>query len=197
MPKWMRYALVVVALGSCTVIGARVYLELNAPQPALATGQVSNTPAALPDFTLNDLYGEPRAISEWAGEPLLINFWATWCAPCRREIPLLQALHNAGDLQVVGVAIDRQSDVEVFVAEFGVAYPNLVGQEDAMRVSDLFGLNGLGLPFSVLAAADGALLTVHIGEIDAGQLAEMVSVSRAYAAGSTDLAGARERLSEL
>jgi len=197
MPKWIRNALVFCALTSCAVIGARFYLELSRQQPTVATGQVSSTPERLPDFTLNDVYGEPRAISEWSGEPLLINFWATWCAPCRREIPLLQALHTSNALQVVGVAIDRQADVETFIAEFGVAYPNLVGQEDAMQVSDLFGLNGLGLPFSVLAGADGALLTVHIGELDAAQLDAMVRTSRDYAAGRTDLAAARERLSAL
>ncbi|MEE4185345.1 MAG: TlpA disulfide reductase family protein [Gammaproteobacteria bacterium] len=197
MPKWIRIALLACVLVSCTVIGARFYLELSRPPPAVATGQVSGTPEQLPDFTLNDVYGEPRAISEWSGEPLLLNFWATWCAPCRREIPLLQALHTSGELRVVGVAIDRQADVETFIAEFGVAYPNLVGQEDAMRVSDLFGLNGLGLPFSVLAGGDGAVLTVHIGELDAGQLEELVRTSRDYTAGRTDLAGARQRLSAL
>jgi len=197
MPRGLRYALIACALISCAVIGARVYLELRPASPGIATGPISSAPQRLPDFTLGDLDGRPRAISEWSGEPLLINFWATWCAPCRREIPLLQALHSSGDMQVVGVAIDRLSDVGTFVAEFGVSYPNLVGQEDALEVSDLFGLSGLGLPFSVLAAADGALLTVHVGEIDADELATLLRVSRDYEAGRSTLADARDRLGAL
>lgn len=200
MASWLRNSLIGIALISCAIIGARVYLELNQPDVLTLGGPVEAAPLDLPEFGLNDLYGTPRTISEWDGQPLLINFWATWCAPCRREIPLLQTLHTeqpVTGIQVLGVAIDRQSDVEAFVGEFGVAYPNLVGQEDAMAVSGLFGLEGLGLPFTVLSATDRKILTVHIGEIQAAEVAEFVRVTKAYDAGALSLSAARAELARL
>ena len=65
---------------------------------------------ALPALTLKDLKGQPRALAEWSGRTLLINFWATWCAPCRKEMPLLEQFQAGEDparMQVIGIAIDR------------------------------------------------------------------------------------------
>ncbi len=186
------------------IIGLRVYLEINSPpqidQSLPPTGQYQSAPDELPAFSLNDLEEQSRNISEWSDQPLLINFWATWCAPCRREIPLLQQLHvekNIHGIQVIGIAIDRLDDVGLFLAEYGVTYPNLVGEADAIEVSSLFGLDGLGLPFSVLSGADGKVLTVHIGEIDGGQLAELVAILRAYENNRLSLKKARSRLAGL
>ncbi len=204
MPDWFRNTLFVVVMISAMTIGMRVYLETatthdnNGALPE--TGQLAGTPDSLPEFVLNDIDGQPRNIREWAGQPLLINFWATWCAPCRREIPLLQQLHSekpASGIQVIGVAIDNQPDVEAFLSEYGVNYPNLVGEADAMQVSSLFGMDNLGLPFSVLAAADGSLLTVHIGELDYDQLAKIAAISKAYANGTVALPVARGELAAL
>jgi thiol-disulfide isomerase/thioredoxin len=200
MPDWLRRSLYGIMLVSCMIIGLRVYLELTTASDVPATGAVSSTtlPEQLPDFVLNDVMGEPRSIREWAGKPLLINFWATWCAPCRREMPLLQALHSSqNQLQVLGIAIDRQSDVQSYLAEAGISYPSLVGEADAIAVSDLFGLNGLGLPFSVLVGSQGEILTVFIGEIDAGQLETMAAISLAFNKQQITLEAAQETLNEL
>ena len=202
MPAYIRNTLFAVVMLCAMIIGVRVYLELDTHQEVVADGrntsQTDGTPERLPDFVLNDIYGEPRNIREWTGQPLLINFWATWCAPCRREIPLLEALHKQqNDIQVIGIAIDRPSDVQSFIGEFGVSYPNLVGEENAMAVSQLFGLNDLGLPFSVLTAGDGSVLVVHIGEVDVGQLTEIAGISKAYESGVLPLAAARAKLAEL
>jgi len=196
MPIWLRRLMYGIMLLCCVIVGARVYLEMRPAAQSVEPAQLQQfTPDQLPAFTLNDVWGEPRSITEWAGQPLLINFWATWCAPCRREMPLLQALHTEQrhtGLQVLGIAIDRQPDVLSFITEAGIAYPILSGEADAMAVSDLFGLDGLGLPFSVLVASDGQILTVHIGEVDQSQLARMVEISQAVenAAMSADKARA-------
>jgi thiol-disulfide isomerase/thioredoxin len=201
MPAWIRRSLYGVMLLCCMTIGARVYIDFVAPAvPQDADTLAVSAPERLPEFTLNDVWGEAHSISEWSGQPLLINFWATWCAPCRREMPLFQTLHTEqliSGIQVVGIAIDRQPDVQTYIAEAGISYPILSGEADAMAVSDLFGLDGLGLPFSVLVASDGTILTVHIGEIVRAQLAEMVAVSKAFEAGELQTEQARLQLAEL
>jgi thiol-disulfide isomerase/thioredoxin len=200
MPVWIRRSLFGVMLLSCVIIGARVYLAIMPPSPPAADRPIAAAPEQLPEFTLNDIWGKPHSISEWSGEPLLINFWATWCAPCRREMPLFQTLHNersVSGIQIVGIAIDRQPDVQSYIAEAGISYPILQGEIDAMAVSDLFGLDGLGLPFSVLVASDGKILTVHIGEIVREQLTAMVEISIGVESGELGIEQARQRLAKL
>ena len=202
MPAWLKNVLYIVMLICCVIIGMRVYLEMDPGETdtGLATGAADNSsiPLTLAEFSLNDVWGEPHSIREWSGRPLLINFWATWCAPCRREMPLLQALHESQDeLQVLGIAIDRQPDVQTYLAEAGITYPSLVGEQDAMAVSELFGLSGLGLPFTVLVSSDGTLLSVFIGEFSAAELETLVSVSRQVERGELDSSAARQQLAGL
>jgi thiol-disulfide isomerase/thioredoxin len=161
------------------------------------TGASQGIIATLPQFTLSDLAGNPRAISEWSGRALLINFWATWCAPCRREMPMLQALHEArspDEFQVIGVAIDYAAPVEAFITESGITYPILVGEQDAMEVAEAFGAAFVGLPFTVFTAPSGAVLKVHIGEIHPEDLQAILRVTDQVAGGELSAAQGRARL---
>ena len=177
----------------------RVYIETSNVRPPDSTPvRSTSTPKIMPEFSLNDIWGEPHSSSEWSGQPLLVNFWGTWCAPCRREMPLLQALHpSQNELQVIGIAIDREEDARDYMAEAGISYPSLVGEGDAMAVADLFGSDGLGLPFTVLVGSDSNILSVFVGEIDAAQLEEMAATSRAYENNELTLKTARKRLRKL
>ncbi|MGI9308334.1 MAG: TlpA family protein disulfide reductase [Gammaproteobacteria bacterium] len=192
----------VMLLVSAVLLGfllSNIVFRQEDPTPSLQV-DMSLAAKVLPEFQLKDIYGEQRSISEWSGQYLLINFWATWCAPCIREMPLLQTLHQQRkrhQLQVIGIAIDRTPDVQSFVAEAGVNYPILVGQEDAMAVSDLFGQDIPGLPFSVLSDAHGNILTIHVGEIDAGELRDMVAITDALQNGEIDLVESRRRFERL
>jgi thiol-disulfide isomerase/thioredoxin len=148
----------------------------------------------LPEFVLSDLRGNERSISEWSGQPLIINFWATWCAPCRREMPLLQTLHQERKedrLEVIGIAIDRLDEVEAFVAESGITYPILVGQQDAMAIAEQFGADFVALPFTVFTAEDGQVLWLHLGELHLEQLRIILEIGDRVAGGILDPASAR------
>lgn len=150
-------------------------------------------------FTLPDTSGTPRSLDEWHGRPLLVNFWATWCAPCRREIPLLksaQAAHGE-HLQVIGVAVDYVEDVLAYAETAAFNYPVLVGQEEAMAAAETSGIEFLGLPFTMVIAADGRLIKTHIGEILKTDIDEIVTVLERLEAGEIDVGEAREALGRL
>ncbi|TFG87813.1 MAG: TlpA family protein disulfide reductase [Chromatiales bacterium] len=150
----------------------------------------------LPELTLNDLRGQPRAVAEWAGRTLLINFWATWCAPCRKEMPLLEQFQQSQDparMQVIGIAIDRLDPVVRFLGETGVTYPNLVGEMDATRAAEQFA-PGFALPLSIVAAPDSTVLAVHIGEIRPSDLEQIAAVADALATGTLSTADAAKQL---
>jgi thiol-disulfide isomerase/thioredoxin len=125
-------------------------------------------PEHLPDFTLSDRNGKPTPVATWAGKSLVLNFWATWCAPCRREIPLLKALSSAWaphDVEVVGVAVDHRDQVAAYVNELKIAYPILVGEEDALDVAAKFGVDSPVFPFTVFTDRRGQVVTLYVGEL--------------------------------
>src|SRR5690606_29476300 len=90
-------------------------------------------PHLLPAFALPDSDGTVRNLDEWAGRPLMVNFWATWCGPCREEIPLLNELRAealAPNLEVIGIAVDFRDDVLAYTQETPIDYPVLIGEEE-------------------------------------------------------------------
>lgn len=124
--------------------------------------------AKRPDFSLADLNGKQVSISRWDGHVVLLNFWATWCSPCRKEMPAiaeLQADHRRQGFQVVGVAIDRPNAVARFTEDLGVHYPELVGQQDAVIVAARYGNQQGALPYSVLIDRQGIIRFVKLGAI--------------------------------
>ena len=152
------------------------------------------------DFSLPDLDGNVHRLSDWDGKARLVNFWATWCAPCRREIPLLkstQAAHAANDLQVIGIAVDDLEPVQIYAEETDFNYPILIGQEDAMAAAEASGLDFIGLPFTMIIAPGGELLKTHIGEIVELHIEKILQVFEQLEAGEIDLAGARGALKAL
>jgi thiol-disulfide isomerase/thioredoxin len=166
--------------------GLRFHLvhEVSAPEVAVPAGVASppdaqvNTspeatphaviPARLPDFSLNDLSGKPTSIAFWSGKSLVINFWATWCAPCRREIPLLETLAadwSGRDLTVVGIAVDYPDKVQQFAGQFKIAYPLLIGEQDALEVAAKFGMESPAFPFTVFTDRRGEVVALFVGEL--------------------------------
>ncbi|NBU24287.1 MAG: TlpA family protein disulfide reductase [Gammaproteobacteria bacterium] len=142
-----------------------------APAPAKKPPRV--IPEVLPEFTLATLEGPPRALSSYKHPSLVINFWATWCAPCRREIPLLRQLRaerGARGVEVLGIAVDFREDVEKYVAKIGLDYPLLIGEEDGLAAADAFGIDPV-FPFTVFADAQRRIVAVKVGELHADEAA--------------------------
>lgn len=167
-------------------------------EPALPpAGPESGMVKQVPPFQLRDLAGKTRSIGEWTSKPLVINFWATWCAPCRKEMPLLEQWHmEQSVVAIVGVAIDREEPVRSFVAETGVTYPILVGQQDAMEVAESFGPGFVALPITVFAAPGGDIINVHVGELHPEDLARAAGVLGQVAEGTLSTEGARQQLEQ-
>ncbi|MFZ9709587.1 MAG: TlpA family protein disulfide reductase [Steroidobacteraceae bacterium] len=178
---------------------AAVFLTRSAEQPSAAKieAEIGQTiPEVLPDFTLATLEGPPRTLSSFDHPSLIVNFWATWCAPCRREIPLLRELRaerGARGVEVVGIAVDFREDVERYAAEIGLDYPLLIGEEDGLAAADAFGINPV-FPFTVFADGQRRIVAVKIGELHADEAAYILDHIERINAGSLDLALAREQI---
>lgn len=128
----------------------------------------------LPDFRLPDLSGREVASNTWAGKVLVLNYWASWCPPCIREMPMMiraQEARREQGVQFVGVALDRVEDAKSFVSEYPLNYPVLIGNPESVELSRRLGNRLQGLPFTVIFDARGRRVFSHIGEISAEELA--------------------------
>ena len=103
----------------------------------------------------------------------MINFWATWCAPCRREIPLLKSLGAewaARDIEVIGIAVDDPDKVQEFAGRLKIDYPVLIGDQDALDVAAKFGMDSPAFPFTVFTDRRGEVVALFVGELHRPQL---------------------------
>ena len=127
-------------------------------------------------FTLKDLQGLPHDQSEWAGKVLLINFWATWCAPCREEMPMLadfQKRYTEQGLQVLGIALDDVEPVQQFADTIDINYPLLMSDETTPDL--MYKYNEVGaIPFSLITDKKGIVVETKLGVFTADELTAMI-----------------------
>ncbi len=184
MSRNIRITLFFLVLGLAGAAGGFFTWRLFFAEPAHPDLLASKQPAGLaevgsrhPDFSLPDLGGIVREVSEWDGRVLVINFWATWCPPCRREMPdfiALQRQFGERGLQFVGIAIDEPDAVAEFAETLGVNYPTLVAQADAMELGRRLG-NTLGsLPYTVIVDRQGTMVFAKRGELSREQAEEVI-----------------------
>ena len=127
--------------------------------------------------SLPDAHGNVQSLEQWRGKLVVVNFWATWCAPCREEMPMFvqaQAMHGAKGLQFVGIAVDDAAKARKFAEEIGVNYPTLVGGYGAMELSKTFGNTIMALPFTVIIGREGTILQTQLGPLKQSQLDSLV-----------------------
>ena len=131
------------------------------------------------EFELSDIDGMKISINGLRGKKTLINFWATWCRPCRKEMPMLNGLYlsqNPVDLSVVGIAIDKPEKVIQFVAELGIDFPIMVGQSEAYEIMKILGNAALTLPYTILINEEGEVIWSKNTELNHSDMDEIMGI---------------------
>ena len=164
--------------------------------PTTQTTGTRGPALTLPDLALPDSNGRLHHLADYRGRPLVLNFWATWCEPCRREIPLLQALQQerGGTVQIVGVAVDFQADVLKYAQARGMTYPLLMGEKAGLAAVNALGMD-TAFPFTVFADGRGNIIAVKRGELHADEARLILGEVTAVDAGRSTLADARNAVS--
>lgn len=152
--------------------------------------------AAAVDFALADITGQAQSLAAHRGKLVLVNFWATWCPPCREEIPLLielQAAHADDGLQVLGIALDQADKVATYVEQVGMNYPAIVAPPaQGFDLMDAYGAQVGGLPFNVLVNAAGQIVYRHEGALTREQIAPVLARHLQPQAQQTTRSGAQQ-----
>ncbi len=169
--KHARALLLVLVAMASTAGGLYLGLQHFSPGPP--------DPALLADLELPDIDRDIRSGREWLGKIVVINHWATWCAPCREEIPMLITFQNqmeAQDIQVVGIAHDLLDSARFFHEEIGMNYPSLVAITDGNELLEMHGNTQSGaLPFTAIFDRSGTLFTSYLGVLSHTELHALVS----------------------
>jgi thiol-disulfide isomerase/thioredoxin len=128
---------------------------------------------ALRSATLVDLAGKPRQAAEWDGRILVWNFWATWCAPCREEIPLLAVAsekYGPSGVEIVGIAVDNAAKVREFSSSFHIPYPILIADAEGLDLMRRLGNSSGGLPYTVVVDRQGGVVHRKLGALKPAEL---------------------------
>ena len=169
IPRWLA-----VALAGAVALAAGVFVARTTAD----SSPIGHEASALFGVTLPDLEGREQKLEQWKGKLLVVNFWATWCAPCREEMPQFikaQTEFGAKGLQFVGIAVDQADKTQQFAKEIGLNYPALVGGMGAMQLSKTLGNEMMALPFTVVVGRNGRILHTQLGPLKQAQLDSLVS----------------------
>jgi len=165
-----RLGAYVLVAAAFTTLGAIAAVKKETRQDAASP---TGATASLYSQSLNDLSGKPQSLAQWKGKPLLVNFWASWCAPCVQEMPELSALaakDGGKRFHVIGIGIDSPSNLVQFTQKTKVSYPLYVGGMSATDLARGLGNTNGGLPYTVLIGADGKVIKTYLGKLKFDQL---------------------------
>ncbi|HED34781.1 MAG TPA: TlpA family protein disulfide reductase [Gammaproteobacteria bacterium] len=173
-------ALLVIVIAGGAGYGLQHYLQSN-KQPLKSARPGPDKASVIgikrPAFELKDIEGQMRNIDEWNGKVVLVNFWATWCPPCKKEMPAfieLQEQYSKQGFQVIGIALDDEDSVRDFANTLGVEYPLMPADHAGLQLSRDYGNHIGALPFSVFVGRDGIITQTHIGELTKSQVEAII-----------------------
>ena len=196
---WSETPASLIALPATALAQAPANAPTTAPANATATPSAPVIPTEVPDLHLPDMAGLQHSLRQNGGHLRLYNFWATWCEPCRREIPLLNALQNrygkSDQLEIVGIAVDFRDAVRDFLAKNRLNYTSLVGEDEGLEAAQRFGME-MALPFSVFADERNRIVAIKVGELHRNEAEAILEQMRALRAGAIDLPAARAAITE-
>ena len=199
----MKPATLAAVIIGAAAAGAAGYLffeqrpQATEPLPPAMESAPKTLAATLPTFQLADRDGKMRSLQDWTGKSLIVNFWATWCAPCRREIPLLEKIqveYGPEGFQVIGIAADYRDKVIAYADEIGLKYPLLIGEQEALDAATAFGIEAVGFPFTIFADRQGRIVAAHVGELTEPEARVILGAVRRVDAGSLTPAQARTEI---
>lgn len=150
-------------------LSAGIFAKQFLTEPVMQSANVeSGAPEYAPSFSLKDLHDKTRDSKEWQGKVIMVNFWASWCPPCVREIPALiklQETYAKQGLVILGVAIDNKQNIVDFTDPMDINYPILMAEKEGVALAGAYG-NRLGvLPYTVIIDRSGKIIYSHRGEL--------------------------------
>tara|TARA_B100000459_G_C8587051_1_gene206053 strand:- start:1147 stop:1737 length:591 start_codon:yes stop_codon:yes gene_type:complete len=190
---------ILIYLLSLSIISCSTESNNQDPEATVTQEKVSER-NFLGEFELIDLNNVMTNSSKWNSQYKLINFWATWCAPCRREIPLLnntQKEYQDMSIQIIGIAVDVLDDVIAYSEETPFEYPVLVGEEEAIAIAENANIEFIGLPFTMLVDDQNEIIKTHLGEIKEHHIDMLTEVIRGMQRGKISVEEAKIKLGKI
>ena len=170
------YRRLLIVLGGIAIAVAALLAAVThyaQPVQGTSTAAVSADTAALFDASFSDSQGRMQPLAQWRNRVLVVNFWASWCPPCRDEMPELSDLHRkyqGRGLTVLGISTDDAAKMQQFAQEMPVSYPLLAADLEGLNLAERLGNDQSALPYTLVLRRDGSIVSSHVGRIDPAAL---------------------------
>ena len=171
-----RNHLILTLVGLVSLLAGVALFKLLEPGSVADSGS-STQLSELHSIPLSDLDGTQTLLSDWDSKVLVINFWAPWCAPCRREIPALLEIQQefaTRGVRILGIAFDGEAQVRRFAEEYRIDYPLFLTENRSAMYNAAFANTSGSLPYTALLGPDRRIVFQHNGELSAQQLREQL-----------------------